>query len=138
MWDSSLDGFTGFGTAQASFTISLSPRRDQRELGVDVPVRVAWIPTEEDQILSDFTSSRVSILERSVAVLTNGSADGVSSLSCQNILDFVLSDHIDDKSRFLDFTTDKFVVKFMEFRDAVVSISIDPLRDFCVATGRVI
>ena len=53
VWDSSLDGFTGFGTAQASFTISLSPRSDQRELEVDVPVRVAWIPTEEDQILSD-------------------------------------------------------------------------------------
>ena len=56
VWDSDLDGTTGFGTAEASFTIPPLPGCDQRELGVDVPACVAWNHTEADQILSGLTS----------------------------------------------------------------------------------
>ena len=68
-------------------------------------------------------------------VLTKGFADGVTSLSCHNILQCVLSAYIDGKSRLRDFTTGRVVSKFKEHRDAVTSISIDPVRGFCVATG---
>lgn len=142
VWDPDLEGTTGIGTAEASLTMPLPPGCDQRELGVDVPACAAWIPTDMVQILSGFTSSRVAILDAQrcthvtdVLTTTKGFAGGVTSLSCHNILRCAVSGHVDGKARLLDLTTGRVVAKFQEHSDAVTSVSIDPVRGFCVVTG---
>ena len=117
-----LEGPAWIGTEEASFTILLPPGCDQRELGVDVPAGGAWIPTEAVQILSGFTSSRVAILD----------AQRCGPVTCVCCNFAVLSGHVDGKARLLDFTTG---ANLKEHSDAVTSVSIDPVRGFCVVRG---